>query len=137
MGMWGADDPNCRKPLMWKEMKFENEFRNNFQAGKKEFDKIKFNKKQFKFYKKLIKLRKENPLLALGEFKFLVTEGKKLAYSRTDGKDEIIVIFNLENSKEEFSIPKGKYKDLLTGKKYRKSTLKLKPMKALVLKKIN
>lgn len=136
MGMWGADDPNCRKPLMWEEMKFENEYRNNFQAGKKEFDKIKFNKKQFRFYKKLIKLRKENPVLALGEFKFLVTEGKKLAYSRTDGKDEIIVIFNLENSKEEFSIPEGKYKDLLTGKKYRKSTLKLKPMKALVLKKI-
>ena len=45
IGMWGADDPNCRKPLMWEEMKFENEYRNNFQAGKKDFDKIKFNKK--------------------------------------------------------------------------------------------
>lgn len=136
MGMWGADDPNCRKPLMWEEMKFEKEYRNNFQKGKKEFDKIKFNKKQYKFYQKLIKIRKDNPVLSAGELNFLVTEGKKLAYSRTDGKDEIIVIFNLEKTKEEFSIPDGKYKDLLTGKKYRKSTLKLKPMKALILKKI-
>ncbi len=137
MGMWGADDPNCRKPLMWKGMKFEKEYRNNIQDGKKEYDKIKFNKKQFKFYKKLIKIRKENPVLALGDFKFLTAEGKKLAYSRTDGTDEIVVIFNLEPSKQEFSIPEGKYKDLLTGKKYRKSNLKLKPMKAMILKKIN
>lgn len=134
MGMWGADDPNCRKPLMWKEMKFEKEYRNNIQEGKKEYDKLKFNKKQFAFYKKLINIRKENPVLAFGEFNFLVSEGKKLAYSRTDGKDEIIVIFNLENKTEKFFIPEGKYKDLLTGKTYKKPNVKLKSMKALILK---
>lgn len=135
MGMWGADDPNCRKPLMWKEMKFEKEYRNNIQEGKKEYDKLKFDDKQFAFYKKLINIRKENPVLALGDFNFLVSEGKKLAYVRSDGRDEIIVIFNLEQNAQIFSIPEGRYKDLLTGKIYKKPDVKLKSMKALILKK--
>ena len=134
MGMWGADDPNCRKPLMWKGMKFEKEYRNNFQPGKKTYDKLKFDKKQYNFYKNLIKIRKENPVLSSGDLKFLISEGKKLAYSRTDKKNEIIVIFNLEKEKQKFDLPKGKYVDLLSGKIYRKPDIKLKPMQALILK---
>jgi len=34
MGMWGADDPDCRKPLWWSDMTFADEYRNNFQKEK-------------------------------------------------------------------------------------------------------
>ena len=137
MGMWGADDPNCRKPLMWPELKFENEYRNNFQPGKKTYDKIRFDKKQFDFYQKLIQIRKENPVLSSGDFNFTVNEGKKLGYSRSDGENEIIVLFNLEENKVKFDLPGGDFIDLLTGKKHNKGSILLKPMKAVILKKMD
>jgi glycosidase len=136
MGMWGADDPNCRKPLMWKEYKFEPETRNNIQAGKKAYDKVAFNQIQFNFYKKLISIRKSNPVLATGDITFLAAEGKKLAYKRSDAKDEIIVIFNLEASSQGFALPPGSnWIDLLTHKKVTGNSIVMKSLSAVVLKK--
>jgi len=137
MGMWGSDDPNCRKPLMWKELKFEDEYRNNFQPGKKTFDKVQFNAPLFDFYKKLIQIRKSNPVLSSGKLNFLVSEGKKLAYARTDGKDEIVVLFNLSNRKDTFQIKEGSYVDLLTNKPVKAGSVQLNPMSATILKKRN
>ena len=137
MGMWGSDDPNCRKPLMWKELKFEDEYRNNFQPGKKTFDKVQFNAPLFDFYKKLIQIRKSNPVLSSGKLNFLVSEGKKLAYARTDGKDEIVVLFNLSNRKDTFQIKEGSYVDLLTNKTVKAGSVQLNPLSATILKKRN
>lgn len=137
MGMWGADDPNCRKPLMWKELNFDPETRNNIQPGTKTFDKIAFNQAQFDFYKKLIRIRKSNPVLANGDIEFLSAEGKKLVYKRFDSNDEIIVIFNLEKSQQKFMLPqKTAYMDLLTDKKINANTISLPSLSAAVLKKI-
>ena len=135
MGMWGADDPHCRKPLWWKEFKFDPETRNNFQKGKKSFDKVGFNQEQFNWYQKLIRIRKENPVLAEGENEFLLTAGKKLGYRRFDGKNEIIVFFNLENSPQQFRISgNGPFVDLLTGKPVTGNTISLDKLSAVVLK---
>jgi cyclomaltodextrinase len=137
MGMWGADDPNCRKPLMWKEFKFDPETRNNIQPVEKTYDKVAFNQVQFDFYKKLINIRRSNPVLVDGEIQFLAAEGKKLAYKRYNSKEEIIVIFNLEKSQQKFMLPqKSAYIDLLTNKKISGNTIMLLPLKAVVLKKI-
>jgi glycosidase len=122
---------------MWPELKFENEYRNNFQPGKKTYDKIRFDKKQFDFYQKLIQIRKENPVLSSGDFNFTVNEGKKLGYSRSDGENEIIVLFNLEENKVKFDLPGGDFINLLTGKKHNKGSILLKPMKAVILKKMD
>lgn len=138
MGMWGADDPNCRKPLMWKELKFDPETRNNIQAGKKIFDEVSFNQSHFDFYKKLIQLRKSNPVLANGDIQFLVTDGKKLSYRRFDSNEEIIVLFNLESTSQNFALPPyGSWIDLLTNKKITGTTITLKTLSAAVLKKTN
>jgi glycosidase len=137
MGMWGADDPNCRKPLMWKEIKFDPETRINIQPGTKTYDEFSFNQAQFDFYKKLIDIRKSNPVLSTGDIKFLITDGKKLAYSRSDSNDEIIVLFNLEPTEQNLTLPsKSKWIDLLTNKKIKGNSIKLKTLSAAVLKKL-
>ena len=137
MGMWGADDPHCRKPLMWPEFAFENETRNNYQPGKKLFDKVAFNQQQFNWYKKLIAIRKANPVLSNGNIEFIITEGKKLGYKRKNNTDEIIVLFNLENDKQFFELPfKATYKDLLTNKIFTGNSILLSTLSAAVLKKI-
>lgn len=138
MGMWGADDPNCRKPLMWKELAFDPETRSNIHPGAKTYDKVEFNQAQFDFYKKLINIRKNNPVLSTGDIKFLTTDGKKLAYKRFDSKNEIIVLFNLDPVKQKFSLPqKSTWVDLLTNKKIKGNSISLKSLSAAVLKRVN
>ena len=137
MGMWGADDPHCRKPLWWKEFSFEPETRSNFQPGGKSYDPVGFNQEQYDWYQKLIRIRKENPLLSTGKFDFLVTEGKKLVYKRFDTTDEIVVLFNLESSKQTFDVTKtGNYMNLLTNDIIKKQPLTLNPMTVAVLKRV-
>jgi glycosidase len=138
MGMWGADDPHCRKPLMWREFSFENETRNNYQPGPKQFDKVAFNEQQFNWYKKLIRIRKENVVLSTGVINIIKADGKKLAYVRFNDTERIIVCFNLEKTKQDFQVDvPGNYTDLLTSKKYsRINTISLQPFTAVILKKI-
>jgi len=138
MGMWGADDPHCRKPLWWKEYTFEPENRNNFQPGDKSFDPVGFNNQQFEWYQKLIRIRNENPVLSTGNIAFLTAAGKKLAYKRFDATNEIIVLFNLEPTKQVFDLPgNSRYIDLLTNNKINGSQLTLDPLTSAVLKKVN
>ena len=113
MGMWGADDPDCRKPLWWPEYDFEDEYRNNFQPGEKVYDEVGFNIDMFNFYREIISIRNDNPVLAHGDIEFMMAEGNKLMYKRFDDKDEIIAIFNMEDEAHAFKIPNKNYKNLL------------------------
>lgn len=105
MGMWGADDPDCRKPLWWKEYTFDSETRNNYQVGKIVKDPVQFNQAQFDFYKKLIAIRKKYPALIDGSIEFLTTSGKQLSYVRKTSTQSIYVYFNASNKPVEFLLP--------------------------------
>lgn len=134
MGMWGADDPFGRKPLWWKELRFKPENRNNIQKQEPVYDKVAFNEPTYQFYKKLIKIRKENPELIDGEFRFLEANGKKLVYERVLNDSRIIVLFNLDKKPQKYSIPNASYIDLLTGNLLNGKSLQLNSLQALVLK---
>jgi cyclomaltodextrinase / maltogenic alpha-amylase / neopullulanase len=134
LGMWGGDDPEDRKPLWWKEFKFADETRTNFQPGPKAYDKVGFNQELFDFYKKVASIRNNNPVLSVGKFEWLTTEGKMLSYRRYDDKNELIVLFNVENGKRNFKFPKGKYINLLTGKSVNAGSLELNALSAAILK---
>jgi cyclomaltodextrinase / maltogenic alpha-amylase / neopullulanase len=136
MGMWGGDDPEPRKPLWWKEIAFDDEATTNIKSGAKQFEKVGFNQQQFDWYKKLIALRKANPVLMHGDMEFFLTEGQRLGYKRSDGKDEILVLFNLEGTECTFELPaEGKYTNLLNGEKTEGKKVKVKGLDAVVLKK--
>ncbi|TSA30494.1 MAG: alpha-amylase [Bacteroidetes bacterium] len=135
MGMWGADDPDCRKPLWWEGMAFDPETRTNIRKGKKLYDSVGFDREQFEFYKKLIDIRKSNPVLAIGQVEFLIAEGNKLGYRRYDGRNEILVLFNLEPRPVSFDLPGNTgYTDLLHGGIISGDSVGLNPLSALVLK---
>ncbi len=134
MGMWGADDPDCRKPLWWDELDFEDEYRNNFQQGEKIYDEVGFNKEYFDFYKKIISIRKDNPVLATGDIEFIIADGKKLGYRRFDGNNEIVVLFNLEQGSESFDLPIGCTYTNLFNESSAYKTITLDPTSGVVLK---
>ena len=137
MGMWGADDPDCRKPLWWEELNFEDEYRNNFQPSEKIYDKVGFNKEHFGFYKKIIKIRKNNPVLANGDIEFILANGNKLGYRRFDDKNEIIVLFNMESESESFELPKGQAYTNLFDDTSTSKMITLAPISGVVLKRTN
>ena len=59
------------------------------------------------FYKKLIAIRKEYPVVAKGEISFLETEEDKvLIYQRSLGEQQLIVLCNLDKKKQEVKINK-------------------------------
>ena len=137
MGMWGADDPFNRKPLMWKEFHFDPETRNFFQQGIKQFDSLAFNADQFNWYQKLISIRKSNAVLSNGNCTFFYNEGKKLAYKRSNGENYLLIYFNVEDHISEFELPLiGKYKDLLSGQLIEGNKFKMAALSSMILKKI-
>lgn len=136
MGMWGGDDPEPRKPLWWQDITFQDESATNIQPGTKRYEKVGFNQEQFDWYKKLIAIRKANPVLSHGDLQFFLNEGQRLGYKRSNGKNEILVIFNLEGSECTFELPEsGNFTNLLDGEKVTGKSLKVKPLGAAVLKK--
>ena len=132
MGMWGADDPHCRKPLMWPGMQFEPEVRHALQkSAKSPVDKLSFNQQHFSFYQKLIKLRKAHPMLATAKTEFVVADGNVLGYKRIEGNQEILVLFNL--SGKTFSYPLEKeMTDQMTGRRYKHKVL-VRPVSGVIL----
>ncbi len=99
MGMWGADDPDCRKPLWWDDMAFDHETSLNSD----EQYEVQFNNELNQFYKSLIQIRNQHPALATGTLAFIRAEGDLLVYKRFDDQNEIVVVFN--NADESLSFP--------------------------------
>lgn len=123
MGMWGADDPSCRKPLIWPDYTFDDE--TTHPIGKKRpIDKVAFNRELFQYYQKLISIRKENPVLVHGDLEFIPIDDDVFAYRRFDEKDEVIAVFNNGYEVREVDIPvvsDGTYLDVLNGEKVKRN----------------
>lgn len=122
IAMMGAHDPDNRRPFDWDYTKNANlvEFR--------------------KFYKHLIKIRKENACLRRGDFNVAYAEGKVLAYYRRYKNELILVAINNSNEEAKFSLSaeNGNYTDLITGTKTNIESdfeVSLKPMQGCIFKK--
>jgi glycosidase len=147
VGMWGADDPDCRKPIVWDDLKYEDE-RANYDPGKKRpVDIVKPDKELFSYYQKLTKLRRENSVLSTGDLNFTVADDQKmvLSYSRSNENEEIVVVFNRSDNEQSvfISVQKnGSYKELFPSEENTYKTvdsgleIKLQPLTAIVLKRL-
>ena len=133
MGMWGSDDPDCRKPLWWSNLSFEPETRRNFQPGPSTKDSVAFNADHFTFYQKLIAIRKQNPALSHGTLEFVLADNNQLVYKRSFNNSTIVVAFNMDSSETDLDL-KGNFVDLLTGNEYTSNKVQLPPLQAVILK---
>jgi len=137
MGMWGSDDPDNRKPLWWPDTKFEPETRTNIQPGFKLYDEVKFDADHYHFYKQIISLRKNNPVLATGEIEFISSEDRVLAYRRWNSSDEIFVCLNTDTTSHRIKFAsKGKFVDLLSGRIIKGKSIPILPLEGLILRRV-
>ena len=95
-GMWGGNDPCCRKPMVWEEFKYDNEDVMPDQSVCKISSPVKFDKNLHDHYKKMINFRNEHVALQLGTSKsFLIDDSRNLyGFIREYGKDKVVVILN-------------------------------------------
>ncbi|MEJ5352045.1 MAG: glycoside hydrolase family 13 protein [Melioribacteraceae bacterium] len=138
-GMWGGDDPDCRKPMVWKEFKYDAEKSHPF--GKSRIsDNVSFDDSLFNWYKKLALLRNQNKILSLGKIHFIpIKEKKLLVYKREYDKSEILVVANIDSIETEielntFDKTKKNWNELLTGRIIANKRISLKPYEILILK---
>ena len=122
-GMWGADDPDDRKPMVWPDLRFEVERSDPVPGKTRPPDPNGFDAKLFQFYRKMIRLHHEHPALMHGEFRFLRDSFSKnlLVFVRKAPEEEILCIFNRGAQKETATIRQknlqySRYKDLLSGR---------------------
>lgn len=120
-GMWGGDDPDCRKPMVWPDLKYEDEVSHPF--GKiRPVDRVEFNQDLFNFYKTVIKIRKDRPALVSGSFKNLLIDNQRFIYvfERSYLNEKVIVGLNNSDRIQSLELAvDGKYwLDLLSGNSY-------------------
>jgi glycosidase len=144
VGMWGAD---CRKPMVWSDLKYDDEKANFDPARSRPVDKVYPDTALLGYIRSLVKLRKDNPVLSTGDLKFLVADDQKmvLGYSRSNGTDEIIAVFNRSDKDQTISVVTGKgnnYQEIFpaNGNIFKTGStgleITIKPLNALVIKRI-
>jgi cyclomaltodextrinase len=109
-GMWGANDPDCRKPMVWDDLSYDPEFMgpDSKRMGPNE---VKFDRGLHAFFKAAISLRRNTPVLNAGAFQWLTTDdnANTLAFLRSGGNARAVVVFNRSDSPQtvRFASPAG------------------------------
>ena len=109
-GIEGYGDPFCRKPFPWHDM----------------------NTDLLKHYRRLGKIRQENPAFDGGEFIITEHNGGILSYKRVKDDNDISVCSNVSSTTEVIHLD-GCFIDLLTDKEWTNEII-LNPMTAVILK---
>jgi len=132
IGMWGADDPHDRKPMVWDELIYDDEEIDEFSGFGKGYGsyEVSQNKDLLNWYQKIISIRSKSNALKKGNQKFLYISDstKTFAFERTYEAEKIICVFNLNDEKLLFTIPVEENKlfctELISGEECKTSVTK-------------
>ncbi len=94
-GMWGADDPDDRMPMVWEEMVFDTQSR--LPTGQqKTADSVAFDAALFDFYQRALSVRHERAILRRGSFDPIGTsdDPATCAFIRSLDGEHLIVVLN-------------------------------------------
>jgi glycosidase len=117
-GIWGANDPDCRKPMLWDELEYEDEATRFDGSKKTEPDRVAVDHELLGHYKKLIALRNELPALRRGSFETVLIDDDRQLYGfrrQLDGQ-EILVVLNNTTEPQQTKLPaEGEWTDRWNG----------------------
>ncbi|MDZ7741387.1 MAG: glycoside hydrolase family 13 protein [Bacteroidota bacterium] len=109
LGMWGAKDPGCRKPMIWPGKIFIEECYDVNGSLNDSCNRVEADTSLLHYYQTLIELRKNSIALSKGDFEtiYLNDEDRVMAYRRTCREDTIIAVLNNSNYPQKALIPTG------------------------------
>lgn len=101
-GMWGADDPDDRQPMVWEDLKYEPQRISPGEQPKREDD-VNFDASLHSYYREAIGLRRRFPTLIDGEIQVIGADNatQTFALART-GNETLVAVFNRSASPQTF-----------------------------------
>lgn len=105
VGMWGANDPDCRKPMVWPELRYEDEVFLPNQSLRSKPDKVEANLELRQYYQTWIALRKAHPALADGAYIPVILDNTNnvFGFIRWNEKERLLIVIN--NSDSNYPLP--------------------------------
>jgi len=105
-GMWGADDPDDRKPMVWPDREYDVED-NHPYGHDRPADPVRFSDDLFATYQDLISLRRSHESLRRGAFGVVQTDDERdlLTYARTHERDTVLVTLNRSAAAHSARVP--------------------------------
>ena len=96
-GMWGSDDPFCRKPMVWPDL------------GAFDDPDERFDGEHFAAYRAMVALRKQFAALRRGSFRTLLADDARnlWVFERRLGDERVVVAVNASQETQEFVLPEG------------------------------
>ncbi|HYE96126.1 MAG TPA: glycoside hydrolase family 13 protein [Rubricoccaceae bacterium] len=106
-GMWGADDPDDRKPMVWPDLVYEPE-RGHPRGQARRADPVAFDHDLFAFHQAAIRLRGQLPSLRRGTFEVLAADAaaQTLAFARRVSGEEVVVMLNRSDEEQRIALPR-------------------------------
>jgi cyclomaltodextrinase len=95
-GMWGADDPSNRKPMLWEDLEpYANPDINHVMD------------EHLAYYREIIALRNEHAALRTGGFESLLADSAADAWAflRFDGSEQLLVALNASEAERVVHVP--------------------------------
>jgi cyclomaltodextrinase / maltogenic alpha-amylase / neopullulanase len=121
-GMWGGDDPDDRKPMVWPDLQYENETYSTVTKFT-DSDPVAFDHELFDFYKKVLRLRQNHPALRQGTITTLRQDDANgvYAFRRDFENDMVIAAFNVSTQPQKFTLnvasaTNTRFREVLSGK---------------------
>lgn len=96
VGMWGANDPCCRKPMLWKDIRYEDEICKPDGTHRAYPDKVAPDMDMYEYYKKLISIRNSSEALQLGTFETVKADDERniFIFTRRYNGEKVTVVIN-------------------------------------------
>jgi glycosidase len=107
VGMWGGDDPDPRKPMLWSDLEYEPEVTHPMGLERRP-DAVAPDMRLFRTYKEMVALRKNHLRLWVdGDLTWLAADdaNRLLAYRRDLDGRQAIVAFNASEDVQDLEIP--------------------------------
>ncbi|MBT8400217.1 MAG: alpha amylase C-terminal domain-containing protein, partial [Rhodothermia bacterium] len=116
-GMWGANDPCCRKPMVWDDMDFDPSVCTPDGSRRSNPDPVVFNTELHAHYRKLIRIRNRHEALRRGDFRAVLADNEAAVYvfARQRGSKEVVVAVSASTENQQISVDgvSGRYRDVL------------------------
>jgi cyclomaltodextrinase len=106
-GLWGANDPCCRKPMLWPALHYDDEATSPDGAPRESPAQVAFDTALHDAYRSLIALRHAVPALRTGSVTTLLADDARqvLVHLRGDGPDGALVAINRSEQMQEVVLP--------------------------------
>jgi glycosidase len=106
-GMWGGDDPDDRKPMVWSDIVYDDEASHPLPGKTRPLDAVTFDTSLYSYYQRLIHLRRDHPALRRGDIVPVILEDESGIYGfrRAWDKDTVVVVMNNGASDQSVELP--------------------------------